>query len=333
MKKAGQFALLGILLLIAGCKKDSQSQQVTTSGTPPIVQAAAPAAPEAPQPVADTASPSGLMTPCSPVGPPQSTCYRTLKPLPSVGQFTEEGIITSIAGPISVAVGNAHTLESADDPNAVFVFMALCIHNRGKSPFLFKPESISVSNAKGSPFFVLPKEAVSQNPKAFSGFIRGGYWGNDPVAANSNTCHNLIVGGQTVTAITVHVPIETQALDFAFVRADDAQTSVAAVPALASPSAATPRTVDPIQVLEFKWVPVPNPYSTWTTVEGLIANTTDRTVEDFVINWDAVDADGTILMQDSIYVQSIPPHSRMKVHSNGPYVHPARLRIQNIGVR
>ncbi len=43
MKKVGQFALLGILLLIGGCKKDSQTQQVTTSSTPTVVQAAAPA--------------------------------------------------------------------------------------------------------------------------------------------------------------------------------------------------------------------------------------------------------------------------------------------------
>lgn len=51
MKRASHFALLGILLLIAGCsKKDSQSQTAATGSTPAVVQAAAPAAPEPPAP-------------------------------------------------------------------------------------------------------------------------------------------------------------------------------------------------------------------------------------------------------------------------------------------
>ena len=40
MKKAGQFALLGILLLIAGCSKQSQTQPAATNSTPSVAQAA-----------------------------------------------------------------------------------------------------------------------------------------------------------------------------------------------------------------------------------------------------------------------------------------------------
>ena len=63
MKKATLFGLLGIFCLLAGCKKDSQSQPASTSSKPSVVQAAAPAASTAsattPQPDAGT----GLLTP------------------------------------------------------------------------------------------------------------------------------------------------------------------------------------------------------------------------------------------------------------------------------
>ncbi len=92
----------------------------------------------------------------------------------------------------------------------------------------------------------------------------------------------------------------------------------------------TEETHPTVTVEEFKWIPVSNPYSTWTVVEALVANSSSRTVENVAIDWDAVDESGTIIQQSSVIINSIPPQSRVKVQHNGPQVHPARLRILRV---
>ena len=110
------------------------------------------------------------------------------------------------------AVGNVISYEEADGKG--MLNMMLCITNDGHSPFLFKAESISVSNANGHLLSVVPTNVISQN----SGLIRGGYWGSELLAANAPpTCHHIIFildEEEQVTPITVHVPIDTQAVDF-----------------------------------------------------------------------------------------------------------------------
>src|SRR5271168_2342585 len=139
MKKAGQFALLGILLVVAGCSKQSQVEPTAASSTPPVAQAG-PAAPEAPQPAADAASQSGSLT-----------------PHPSAGQHVGDidGSDYLISSDQNFTVGAQIVTGTGE-----VLFARLAVKNQTASPIVFDVKDVTI-DAPGRKIVVVPRATLA----------------------------------------------------------------------------------------------------------------------------------------------------------------------------
>jgi hypothetical protein len=251
MNRTAQLGVIGILLTVVGCSKQSQIQPAATNTNPSVVQAAAPVVHTAPvpppQPVAATAPQSGMLT-----------------PHPSAGQRIDEGYLLS--SDQNFAVGVQLVTGTGE-----FFMMKLAIANQTSAPVVFNVSDVSM-NAVGREVTVFPRTPVSvmniPNAADFMKILHSNYWDDSTVLApNSQEEHILLAacGTGCPTRVAVRVAVGGQSYDFEFGDARNAQS-------LGSASAA-PRA----EVLSSASTPEPNGPSVGQIMASLnVDDITDR---------------------------------------------------------